>query len=448
MKDFVSSLRARVVPTPGYHGWTVVLAGVLCSALSSPAQTFILSLYVDPIITDTGVGRVALASVYGGATLVAALCLPFVGRLADRVPARRFLGGVIALLGLALAGLSLAQGVVTLALGLFAVRLLGQGAIGLGTLTTTARWFRTYRGRALAMVALGYSAGEVTYPALTLWLVHSLGWRGSLLLLAAVYVLVLAPIVARLVSDREPARDALDGVPRSPAAKGVAESTGPAPVELSFDVRQALRERTFWVALACVAVMPMALTGLIFHQVALFVSAGWHATLVPVAFFGTALCGVIAGYGSGVALERVSVRRVLALSTSVAIVAVAWAVLGPPGVAGAVTYGALLGLANGMSGAANAVLWPNYFGVESLGRIKGIVTGVRNGATAVGPPLVASLLGTEGSSLLRMAAVIGGCLALATAGALTLRAPARPGESGLSGNDALPPDDLGMTRAA
>ena len=35
------------------------------------------------------------------------------------------------------------------------------------------------------------------------------------------------------------------------------------------------------------------------------------------------------------------------------------------------------------------MLWPNYFGVASLGSIKGIVSGVRNGATAVGPPLVA-----------------------------------------------------------
>lgn len=41
------------------------------------------------------------------------------------------------------------------------------------------------------------------------------------------------------------------------------------------------------------------------------------------------------------------------------------------------------------------MIWPEYYGVEALGAIKGVVNGVRNGATALGPPLVAWLMGPE-----------------------------------------------------
>jgi hypothetical protein len=47
--------------------------------------------------------------------------------------------------------------------------------------------------------------------------------------------------------------------------------------------------------------------------------------------------------------------------------------------------------------AANSIVWPDYFGIDALGAIKGVVNAVRNGATAVGPPLAAVLMTAQGS---------------------------------------------------
>ena len=45
---------------------------------------------------------------------------------------------------------------------------------------------------------------------------------------------------------------------------------------------------------------------------------------------------------------------------------------------------------------ANSIIWPDYFGVAALGSLKGVVTAVRNGATASGPPIAAVLTGSAG----------------------------------------------------
>jgi hypothetical protein len=68
-----------------------------------------------------------------------------------------------------------------------------------------------------------------------------------------------------------------------------------------------------------------------------------------------------------------------------------------------------------VAGATNSLVWPEYFGVQALGALKGVVNGVRNGATAIGPVLVA-FLATESFGL--------GLLVLATiaaAGAVAAR---------------------------
>ena len=422
-----------------YHGWIVVVAGILCSALSSPGQSFLLSLYLEPLLAELELSRVTVSTLYGASTLAAALCLPFVGRVADNISGRAFLTSVVLLLAGALVLLGSASGLLTLAIALFALRLLGQGAIGLGTMTTTVRWFWRYRARALAIVALGYPLGEIVFPGVVYSLMEAVGWRRSLFLIAAAYVLVFAPLIYRLVRERQPHREPLDGWPRAegglaesaavpetvtatPLNTGEFELVDPTGVEASFTMREALGMPVFWGALTCVAAMPMVLTGIIFHQVAIFQSVGWTAAMVPVAFLAYAITGVVANVGTGFALERIESRVGIMAGNVVALLAFAAAFAGLPSIQGALVYGALLGAAGGIAGATNAVLWPDYFGIASLGAIKGVVSGVRNGATAIGPPLVAALMVSSGSARPALLGV-GALLALSAAGALFLRRP-------------------------
>src|SRR5690606_18581094 len=62
---------------------------------------------------------------------------------------------------------------------------------------------------------------------------------------------------------------------------------------------------------------------------------------------------------------------------------------------GILLYGGLLGAAAGSNTACNGVIWPEYFGVGSVGAIKGVVSTLRNAATAAAAPLGAWLVSTE-----------------------------------------------------
>jgi len=153
----------------------------------------------------------------------------------------------------------------------------------------------------------------------------------------------------------------------------------------------------FWGMLLCVSVPPLVMTAVIFHQVALFAGSGWSVSLVPTAFMAYAMGAVVATYATGLALERAPSRVGVAVSMALAIAAFASLALPLPAVTGSLTYGALLGLSAGTIAAANSIIWPDYFGVDALGAIKGVVNGVRNGATALGPPIAALMMTADGS---------------------------------------------------
>lgn len=424
---------SRLFPNPTYYGWVIVGLGFLSSALTSPGQSFVISLYLEPVMADVGLSRVEISSLYAFSTLGAAACLPLVGRWADRIPSGRFTGGVLALIAVALAGFAAARTVAALAIAFFFLRLLAQGAIGLGTLTATVRWFRRYRGRALAVVGLGYAFGQLVFPGAIYLLVERLGWRGSLLAMAGVYLLVIAPLVGRLMRERTPEDGPIDG---SEIPQGADATAAPVP-EVSFDLRQALRMPVFWGLLACVAIPPLVHTAVIFHQVALFSWLGWDAALVPTAFMAFALGGVVATFATGLLLEGVPSRLGVALTLGLSVLALASAGLPLPATAGALLYGTLLGLASGANAATNSIVWPDYFGVEALGAVKGVVNGVRNGATALGPPIAAVLVASTGSFISSLvvfaaASTIGGLLSL------RLR---KPDVDGADGTRAVPADE-------
>ncbi len=394
-----ASFRARVFPNPGFYGWVIVGVGFLCSMLSSPGQSFALSLYLESLITELGLSRLELSSLFATATLLAATCLPVVGGWADRTTGRRYLSSVLALLGVVLLLFSRVESAFALGAAFFALRLLGQGAIGLGTTTVTVRWFRRYRGRALAMVSLGYAFGEVVFPGTILTLIDRLGWRGSLVAFAALYLLVFTPLIAWLSRERADEDGPLDGWSEDAASAAARGADADGVDETSYTLGQALRTPVFWWMLVCVSVPPMVVTAVIFHQVALFEAQGWGASLVPTSFMVFAIGGVVMTYVMGLVMERVPSR--FGVSASLVLMALSFGVAGlaplfAP-VVGAVLYGGILGIANGAAKAANTMVWPSYFGIEALGAVKGVVNAGRNGATAIGPPLAAILIGESGS---------------------------------------------------
>jgi MFS family permease len=392
---------------PSYYGWTIAGLGLMAAALSSPGQSFALSFYLEPLMAEVGISRLAISSLYSGATLLAALTLPLFGAWADRTTGGRFLGTILLLMAGALVLLATTQTFWMLAAALFALRLLGQGAIGIGTLTMTVRWFDRRRGRAFALVALGYAAGEVLFPTTILRLFDFVGWRGSLLLFAAAYLVFFAPIAFRVGRDPGEAETAVEA------------AGGPDAVPVrSYTLGAALRTPVFHGLAAVLTLSPLIVTAVIFHQVGLFESLGRGPESAARAMIGFGIAAVSGTYLAGFLVERVNPRAAIALSLLPLAAGLALLAAAPLWGPAPFVYGAFLGASAGALKISGSLVWPAYFGSAHVGSIKGAVATIRNASTAAGP-LLATLLAGPNDVFQRMllpfaaAAALGACLSLA-----------------------------------
>ena len=185
-----------------FYGWVVLAVAALGLFASGPGQSHIFSVFIVPISEDLGISRTAVASSYAVATLVAALGLPYVGRLIDRFGARRVVLAVAVLFGVAAVAFGQVATLFWLTVGFGALRFLGQGSLMLSCANLVAQWFDRNRGFALSLMALGFAASMAVHPPLAQWLTDQLGWREAWLWLGVLTWLLLVPPILLLVQNK------------------------------------------------------------------------------------------------------------------------------------------------------------------------------------------------------------------------------------------------------
>lgn len=414
------ALIGSVLPHPGYAGWKMAGMGFFCAALSAPGQSYALAFYLEPLMAATGLSRVEISSVYSGATLGAAMALPLLGRWADGSGGGRFLGTILLLLSGGMLLLGAVGNVWVLVVALLLLRMLGQGAVGLGTLTLMVRWFERHQARALAVVALGFASGEMIFPGAIVGLSEAVGWRGSLMVFAGAYALLFAPLVFWAGRDPQPDERRVEAV-EPVGASGPGNSVRRRPAE-SYSLGRALRTPVFWGLTAVLSIPPLVMTAVFLHHVALLGPFGWGPAGVARAMVAVAVGGLLGTYAGGMAFDRFPVRFGIGLALGLLGAGLLALVVLPPTPLTLLLYGLLLGLSAGTAKVAGSVVWPTYFGPARVGSINGAVTTIRNAASAAGPPLAALLAGPSEAFERVLVPFAGVCLAGAVA-SVFLRAP-------------------------
>ncbi len=193
--------------------WVVWLSLAQLITWGSVFYTF--ALLLEPVERELGLGRAESSLAFSLALLAEGICAYPVGRWIDRGHERVVMtaGSLLIAAGLALHSL------VRTPLAFYAVWML-LGAALAATLyapvfaIVTRRFPQDFRRAIITLTFLGGLASTVFIP-LSAWLIASLGWRGALLVLAAIHVLICAPLHAWL----------LRGAPRQVAAHGEAAAS-------------------------------------------------------------------------------------------------------------------------------------------------------------------------------------------------------------------------------
>lgn len=124
-----------------FYGWVIVGIAMLATFASGPGQSYLFSVFIDPIIEDTGISRTGISTLYAAGTFLSAAMVFFISRLADARGPRLTLTVIAFCFGLACFGMAFASGWLMTAVALAALRGLGQGALPINGTLLMAQWF-------------------------------------------------------------------------------------------------------------------------------------------------------------------------------------------------------------------------------------------------------------------------------------------------------------------
>jgi MFS family permease len=345
-----------------FDGGRIIVLAALVQGTASP----LIGAYgvlQTPLIEEFATDAARLGAGMSLAILAMALSAPLLGPLFDRGPLRPVMLAGVALMLLAVFGLSRAEALWQLALWLPLVTI-GLNTYGmLPAQVMLVNWFVLRRGSALGRAAVGGSLGALVVPVATAWLTRAFGWRSALLVLACTAAALAAPAIARFAVKRpEEVGQTPDGLPpEAGAAPGA-----PAPIPFA----RFASDPNFWrvgLGLALALSVSVATLFLVRHLEKQGIAAT-DAALVPSLMAGF---GVLGKLLSGWAVDRFDARAVVLLALGVH--ALGWLVVATQTSLAAFLFAAApLGLGGSGFLPLAPVLQGRCFGRYAIGRVSGL----------------------------------------------------------------------------
>jgi MFS family permease len=376
-----------------FYGWIIVAIGFLAHIASAFSISSTLSVFLKPLSSDLGISRGTFSLIRSGEIIISSAAAPVVGSLLDRHGGKWLMaaGGVISGAGFILLGQARDFWQFLLFRWLFVSpgdALMGQMVVNV----SISRWFVRMRGRALALAGMGHGLAKVGMPLFAASLIVSLGWRATWAIFGLLTLfLVVGPafLMRRRPEDMGLVPDGSTGarVEDTKAGEKTASLRNRASslADVPWSRGEALRTPAFWLIVTTFGVASVGVTGLNLHVFA-FVSDQGHAPMVAafvmsiIAFmqFSTPMVW-------GVLAERMEIGRLIMAKFLIQAAGLLWA-LSDPGIIS--LYGGffLYGIGMGGTSILSEMIWANYFGRISLGKIRGMGSLLTHIFGAGGPP--------------------------------------------------------------
>jgi MFS transporter, OFA family, oxalate/formate antiporter len=411
-----------IARSPVFYGWVIMAAGTFGIIMTSPGQTYTVSIFIEHFIGDLGISRSLVSTLYSIGTLIGSFALPFWGRQIDKRGARKMVVLIAVLFGLACIYMGFVQNALMLGLGFVLIRMLGQGSLGLVSQTAINQWWMRKRGMiagisGLLMALLGIGA----FPTLVYALISTFEWRLAYGVLGLALLFLMAPIGFFLFRNRPEdyhlspdGINTTDQVDDQPVLKDL-------PGEENWTLREATRTRVFWALVISLAAFTMLSTGLFFHLVSIFGDRGLNPSAAASVFLPVALAAAVANLVGGFLTDRIPLRFLLAFGLLMQASSLLMAQY-LQGTGSAFMFGIALGTTNGIFQTLSTVAWPTFFGRENLGSIYGFTSATGVMGAALGPlpfGIVRDLAGSYQPALFIFAGI---CVFLSLVG-LTVQKP-------------------------
>lgn len=366
-----------------YYGWWIVAVAFLTQCVGAGIGFSSMGVFLSVLTEALGWTRTQVSWGISLLALGAVVYAPAVGRFVDRFGPRwvQLIGAVVTAAGFVLLGRMETKPQFYLLMGTVS---LGVAALWVPGAIAVANWFVRQRGRAMGISIAGTSLGPFIFVPLTQLLVARFGWRNAFALLGvSVAILVTPPVAALMVRRPEDLGLRPDGDVDVGPSIPVLGLDG----EFSLTPHEALRQGNFWLITTAFALIAMAVTGMLMHEISILRDRGIAASTAALVLGATAGAGVPGKIGFGYLLDSFGPRLIVAACFGLQAIGT-MLLLMPLGPMMLAFFVAMYGVAAGGTGTLLAGLVGRCFGRLHYGAIYGRMTSFTVIGNAIGAPLL------------------------------------------------------------
>ena len=357
----------------------IIIFGFVFTLFSSVGQSYFIGLFNYSIREELNISHGDFGNLYAIATLCSSLALIWVGKKIDDIKLVNFSVFVVIFLSFAALFFSFVKSIIFLLVGIFFLRLAGQGLMAHTATTSISRYFSERRGKALSIIWLGVSSAEFLLPVIIVFLLSIFEWRLIWIGISIVTFFVLPVFSYYMVRNinifsREKYNDFKENI----LIKNWTRN------EVILDIK-------FYTILPAFLGPPAIITGLFVYQSFITESKLWGMYVLPSSFMIYSIISVISLFVSGFLVDKFTSAKIIPFLNLPLLIALLVLVIFNNQFS-AYIFMFFVGLTNGLANVLGSSIWAEIYGVKNIGSIKALTTALMVFATAFGTALFGILI--------------------------------------------------------
>ena len=390
----------------------VIIFGFIFTFFSSFGQSFFLGLFNAPIRNELGITHGQFGSIYATSTICSSLLLIWVGKKIDDYRLLNYSFFVIILLFVSSLFFSLINSIYLLAIGIFLMRLSGQGLMSHTSTTTISRFFEKSRGKALSTIWLGLSTAEFILPLFVTYFFVVYSWRTVWQGIAILVILFLPLVILNTIKSIN-------------LESREEENLNLKKIKIkNWKRREVIKDYRFYIISLNMLAMPWIITGIFVYQSFITDSKIWGAYTVPKAFMVYSTASIITLFSSGFLVDKYTSRKLITIMNIPLLLAMIILFYYQNEIYAYLLFG-LIGISNGFGNVLGSSTWAEIYGVKYIGSIKALTTAFMVFATAFGTAVFGILI-DNGFTIENIAFICGAYILISLILLITFRKTLEP----------------------
>ena len=351
----------------------IIIFGFVFTFFSSIGQSFFIGLFNSNIRQELNISNAEFGYIYGIATLCSSLALIWVGKKIDDLKLVNYSLLVVVFLSFAALFFSFVNGIILLAMGIFFLRLSGQGLMAHTASVSTSRFFNQSRGKALSYIWVGMSFGEFLLPIIIVYFLTFIYWRNlwqgfSLLIILLLPIFTYLTVKEISIFSREKKNGDNDNK--------VIDSIK------SWTRSEVLKDFKFYTILPAMLASSFIITGIVINQTFIIESKDWGKFAMAQSFMIYSIFTVATLFFSGFLVDKFTSRKIFPLLNVPLLISLIVLAIFDHSYTAFVFMG-FMGISNGLTNVLMSSFWAEIYGVNYLGSIRALTGALMVFSTAL-----------------------------------------------------------------